>query len=907
MSESPKSPKSPKGEDCLILTVNSRLARWLLLEHNEKQMASGFKVWSTPQILPLAAWLKQVWMQSWPDKYILTDLQSNRLWEEIVQNDPQQNIQDLLHLSETAKRAAEAHALIRQYRLPGNKEFFSSTEESRAFHQWMTCYETRLNELGALDPASTMDAVSEAMGGNKISVPDKITFSGFEEITPQFEAWLAILKDRGASIRFHPEIEGGPPPSLKSQTTGKNIEVREFPDSKSEAIHCSRWVRAKYKLGKKIGIVVIDLQSYRSLLIRELKAELAPASIFPSEDRALPFNLSLGPTLWEEPMINIVAKLLSIHEPAVPLKTFTAVLRSPYLNVGQALSPDIHTLENKLFRRKTLTVFLSELEKSVAPGISNDLKILLLNWQNYSEQTGQRLPSQWATTFTHFLSSLGWPGAGRTLTSREYQVYETWKNCLDEFAALDAVLDRVHRQKAVEVLLSMLKEHPFQEKTDDQPIQVVGLLESSGMRFDHLWVMGCSAKVLPALPSPNPFLPVEIRKKHNLPHSTAQRELEFAENSLHRLLNASTNIVFSYPIREKNIDLIMSPLISSLETISPDSQSDNDEIVSHRLKDQFQPEPTLESFEESSLLPTSESERILFKEKGPGGGYRFLKNQADCPFRSFANHRLNTQREEFPELDFDHQERGTLVHRILEIFWKQTRTRDALLKLQQEDLLESSVRDSVQKAFNTNDGKFARQNLFFKLEMDCVQNLILEWLIQETHRSPFEVVELENEHQLEISGLKIRLRIDRIDKLEDGKVILIDYKTGKTKASPADWFGERIQEPQLPLYAFHTSPQAIAFAQVKKGEPKLKGAFDSSFSDQGLMGIVLKRYSNAPTWEDQLQDWRSRLMDMANEFISGQTRVDPIKGPTTCRHCDLQTLCRIGEIDQGSRWNEDEE
>ena len=51
------------SDACPTLTVNSRLARWLHLEHNEKQKALGHKVWRTPEILPLTAWLKQVWIE----------------------------------------------------------------------------------------------------------------------------------------------------------------------------------------------------------------------------------------------------------------------------------------------------------------------------------------------------------------------------------------------------------------------------------------------------------------------------------------------------------------------------------------------------------------------------------------------------------------------------------------------------------------------------------------------------------------------------------------------------------------------------------------------------------------------------------------------------------------------------
>ncbi len=887
------------------LTVNSRLARWLLLEHNEKQKALGLKVWPTPEILPLNVWLKQVWMQSWPEKYILTELQAERLWGKIVYQDPQQNIQDLLHLKETANRAAEANTLIQEHRLPIDRAGIFPTEETRAFNKWKSLYEIRLKQLGSLDPAAAMDEVCEAMRQGNIAIPKQIVFAGFEEITPQFQEWLDFLKDQKVGIQFSPEIQNQTPPPLNSLVSGKSIQVRKYADKKKEAVHCARWIRANYRPGTKIGIVVIDLQSYRSLLKRELSAELAPASALPWVDNELPFNISLGPALWEQPMINIAAQILSVNEPAVPLQTFTLVMNSPYLNVGQTRSSEVHALERKLCRRKSLTVYLSEVMELFDKSESNPLAQLLLGWKNHLKEKENRLPSQWGTFFSKFLDTFGWPLAGRTLTSREFQVYEAWKSCLDEFATLDSILEAIPRRKAIDTLLLMLKTKEFQTKTSDQPIQVVGLLESSGMRFDHLWVMGCNAEALPALPSPNPFLPIEIRKSHDLPHATAQRELDFAENSVRRLLASSKNIVFSYPSREKNVELKMSPLLTALCPRPIAAEEDSSELVSHCLKDQFPVEPNLQVFAEPSILSITETEKNLFKDKGPGGGVSFIKDQAECPFRAFAHHRLHAQKEEFPELDFEHPERGTLVHKALEIFWKQTRTQDALFKLQQGNRLETSIRDSVQQALQKNASEVSRQSLFYQLELERVHNLIMDWLQVEMKRSSFEVVDLEKEDHLEISGLKFRLRIDRADTTEDGKILLIDYKTGTI--APSGWFGERIQEPQLPLYAFKASPDGVAFAQVKKGSHKLQGAIDASFVDQGLTRVNFEKLSHCSTWEEQLESWRTHLKALADEFLEGQTGVTPLKGQATCKHCDLQTLCRISEKTQVSIDMEDEE
>ena len=190
-----------EGDSCPTLTVNSRLARWRLLEYNEAQNQLGLKAWSTPQILPLTAWLKQVWMQSWPEQYILTSLQAEKLWTQIVRQTSWKIKLDLLHLRETAKKAQEAYSLIQQYRLPVDHKDFSRTEEGSLFFGWVHTYQTWLTTHNALDPTAVLDAVRTAMSKGHIPLPKGIGFAGFEEITPQFQEWLDFLKNNESPIR----------------------------------------------------------------------------------------------------------------------------------------------------------------------------------------------------------------------------------------------------------------------------------------------------------------------------------------------------------------------------------------------------------------------------------------------------------------------------------------------------------------------------------------------------------------------------------------------------------------------------------------------------------------------------------------------------------------------------------
>jgi len=278
--------------DSLTLTVNSRLARWLLFHHGRQQAQAGLKVWEKPAIHSIDEWLRQAWLQSWPDQYVLSELQSRHLWQKIIREDPDTSTLNLLHMQGAASHASQAYQLIRKYRLPDDPTQFNNyTEETQTFRRWMTLYQKQLKEWGALDPSELLDAVIEALSKGKIPLPGRIALYGFDEITPQLQDWLNLLQIKNIPVEFKP-LEPAPVASdrLQKLITQKKPTVQKYEDANEEVIQCARWIRSVYKDGETIGVVVPKLEDYRGVLEREFKAELAPASVYPWVDTPVPFN-----------------------------------------------------------------------------------------------------------------------------------------------------------------------------------------------------------------------------------------------------------------------------------------------------------------------------------------------------------------------------------------------------------------------------------------------------------------------------------------------------------------------------------------------------------------------------------------------------------------------------------------
>jgi ATP-dependent helicase/DNAse subunit B len=173
----------------------------------------------------------------------------------------------------------------------------------------------------------------------------------------------------------------------------------------------------------------------------------------------------------------------------------------------------------------------------------------------------------------------------------------------------------------------------------------------------------------------------------------------------------------------------------------------------------------------------------------------------------------------------------------------------------------------------------------------------------------FTVVQKEEYKSAEFGGIPLRYSIDRVDLLEGGQRVLIDYKTGSVNKN--DWNTEQIRKPQLPLYALLYEQEnsstsgtvdAIAFAKLKLGDFKFVAHGDDSIKLSGI-----GRSNKLTQWPDIKDEWRTVLEGLADDFKTGVSPVAPID-EKTCEYCDLSAFCRINQFrQQGSQDWQDEE
>jgi RecB family exonuclease len=291
--------------------------------------------------------------------------------------------------------------------------------------------------------------------------------------------------------------------------------------------------------------------------------------------------------------------------------------------------------------------------------------------------------------------------------------------------------------------------------------------------------------------------------------------------------------------------------------------------------------PPLEAWRDS-WGPAWPKERLL------RGGTRLLELQALCPFRSFAQLRLQAQPLPEPEPGIDPRLRGQILHRALELFWRATGD-SVTLRERTPEAARSLVRDCVERALVEAQRRAPGflEPTVLRREGERAVQLLQQLIAWELTREPFETVALEWPQSYAIAGATLQLRLDRVDRLADGRLIVIDYKSGA--AEPFDALAERPTLPQLPAYAMAAGDQTAAVLALYLGRHglKLRGIADRSERLAGLRPLP----EGEGDWPALLQRWREQLWALVQEFLSGHAAVQP--QPGACEICHLQAFCRI--------------
>jgi probable DNA repair protein len=421
----------------------------------------------------------------------------------------------------------------------------------------------------------------------------------------------------------------------------------------------------------------------------------------------------------------------------------------------------------------------------------------------------------------------------------------------------------------------------FEPASDDVPVTVTASLDDPIVHYDGIWVAGLSAEVWPPAAQPDPLLPLMLQRDAGLAEATAAGQLRLAMQRMQLWRRRGRRCVWSWSRSEAELARDRSPLLSEPAPAMPEAATD---LRSFELQAWLVAQaPPLELWRDASgpAWPPEQSLR---------GGIRLLELQSLCPFRAFAELRLRARPLPEPLPGIDPRVRGQMLHLALEQFWRATGDSATLHQLGHDATL-ALTRRCVQSAIEQLAARLPGviDPALLRRERSRAERLIGQLTDWELARDAFQTLALESKRHCQIAGATLQLRLDRVDRLGDGRLVVIDYKTGA--AHKFDAFAERLPQPQLPAYAMAAGDEVAAVIGVYLGREgvKRRGLADRPERVRGRgIGVVPGGES---AWPPLLQQWREQLQRLVREFLGGYAAVQPQLG--ACEYCHLQMLCRV--------------
>lgn len=848
----------------LILTANSRLCNHLL---RAQLQAQGAEVLRAPRVLTLQQWADERWQklqqQAWAPSLqaVASGDQRLWLWQQIIQNSSLTS-----GLLQPAPLAQDADAALRALELWQLDEAAITQAEpqlsqtiasnSQSFLIWLGEFRARLASLDLITQEQSLALIIQATEAGLIAQESSITLVGFDDLPPLHQA---LINSSCQQLVTH-----------RKPDRPVDLKRTQCSTPEAEMLAAALWAKTKLMQNPQamIGIIVPNLGQCREPLERVFTQVFEPLAPLPSEARfTLPFNFSAGTPLASCPLIATGLELLRLYQSHWPLAEICHLLQSPFWGQADAelfarsqLIDALQNLGRFEISASDLRYQAQKLATALDDSASEHLSQVFIHLETQRRTSfGQQPLRYWREQFERLLTQLNWPGE-RRLDSQEHQQLTLWQQLLDEFVELDSCQLQLNYSQALAQLRNTAGKTPFQAQTPLSPIQILGALEGAGLDFSHCWVLGLHHRQWPAAPSPNPLLPISLQRQQRMPHASAERERLFAESLTAQYRQCAAQVVFSSASHSDDQELSPSALIRSipltpLEQLVPQLTSDAQLLLEQIIRSR-----QLEILEDHQGPAIGPTEIIR-------GGASIFKEQAACPFNAFARLRLGAWAPDAPVPGFSALERGNMLHDALARIWRALGDQATLLGQTDEQLtqlINESVRDAV-TSVKTRRG-FSLSQFYAELEQERLINLIGEWLAAEKRRPPFKVIAIEEALEVSFAGLPLKLRLDRVDQLlHTNQLLLIDYKTGQP--STKSWLSDRPEEPQLPLYAL-INPQpasAIAFAQINARAMAWKGSGELEVQHEGIEHI---------DWGLQRQEWQQVLTRLAEEFLSGDARVD---------------------------------
>lgn len=828
-----------------IVTANNRLARDLRAAYDRRMLEAGRRAWRTPRILPWSAWLRTLVEGAALSARVPVRLEapaSAVLWERLLREATGER---LLNASGLVRQMQQTWQRLQDWCIPTNElAAAAGSDDQRLFAVVAAAYERELAANGWTDTAQLAALAGRLAREGHVETPRLLVHAGFDRLPPVARRLFEILGERDAGVRAAPAAD-----------RRQSLQRVAAMDADAEIRAAGQWARRQLAANPsaRVAVVMASLESAAGRTARILREGFVPGWQYDDRVRRPAVNVSYGRRLSEYPMIAVALLWLEWAQRGLDTREVGSLLRSAFTG-ADALS-ECHRLETRLRRLPdrawspdSLAGVLAAAPEDAAPAGWRARLHEVASLARRKEETVS--PAAWAERIDAFLERLGWPGA-RLLDSAEYQVLNRWRELLNELSLLEPVRRRLRLPEAAARLASLARDAVFQPEGDGGILQLLGPLEAAGLEFDCVWFANLEATQWPPPAWPMPLVSRSLQRRAGMPDAGPVDTLEHARRILARIAASASSVVLSWPLADGESALIPSPLLDAWHGQAVAGADDPGWFAARLCGG------PLEEVRHDPVPPVRAGERVS------GGAYT-VQSQFREPFTAFAIGRLGVRAIPAVEVGLSASLRGTVVHHALRTLLADRPSRTRIQRWSSAGR-QRRIRGAVDAAL-LSPSRHADATLQRLLALEGVrlERLLHMFIDAELARPEFTVSRVEAELALRREGIELDLRVDRIDRLDDGSLLVVDYKTGATKnllnagGAPAEWqtvvYAAALDEPVGGLVLINVDSRGIVYRGVGDNVP---------WNPLG-----------AGVWFDRLAEWSRAVDDAIAHMAAGDARVN---------------------------------
>ncbi len=432
-------------------------------------------------------------------------------------------------------------------------------------------------------------------------------------------------------------------------------------------------------------------------------------------------------------------------------------------------------------------------------------------------------------------------------------------------------------------------------------IQVMGVLETRNLDFDHVLLLSCNEGNMPRGVNDTSFIPYALRKAYGL--TTVDYKVAIYQHYFHRLLQRASDVTILYnnatsdgktaemsrfmlqlmvenkiPITFLTLKAGQTPQLHAPKTIQK-----TPEVIAHMQK-HF-------SNKEGGISPTA------------------VNTYLRCQLRFFYRYVCEIAEPDSADDDMiDNRLFGNIFHKAAQViytpFISNTITSTMLDELLKEEVtIERAVDEAIkQEFFKITDPSRPLPPLdgLQLINREVIIKYIRLLLEVDRRFTPFRIIDLEKWVYTEIGGMKVGGIIDRLDSIynpETGEdhIRIIDYKTGSRHIKPLPDVASIFTSEAIKDHSDYFL-QTFLYAHIVRSKssdsvsPCLMFIQHAGGKDYDpTLGIGREPVADIATYSDE---FISLFQNLLAEIFNPQLSFTPTDDRKRCETCPFASLCR---------------